>query len=71
MSTITIHTNNEKQINLLQALLNELNIEFEITVKDELTDWQKKAIDLGIKDIEEGRFSTADEVRKKARLCLK
>ena len=71
MSTITIHTDNENQINLLQALLEELKMKFEINEKEELTDWQKREIDLGIKDIEEGRFSSSEEVRKKARLCLK
>lgn len=71
MSTITIHTDNENQINLLQALLEELKMKFEINEKEELTDWQKREIDLGIKDIEEGRFSSSEEVRKKAKLCLK
>ena len=71
MNTITIHTDNENQINLLQALLEELKMKFEINEKEELTDWQKREIDLGIKDIEEGRFSSSEEVRKKARLCLK
>ncbi len=71
MNTITIHTDNENQINLLQALLEELKMKFEINEKEKLTDWQKREIDLGIKDIEEGRFSSSEEVRKKARLCLK
>lgn len=71
MSTITIHTDNEKKINLLKALLDELNIDFEVTVKGELTDWQKKKIDLGIEDIKNGHFVPSEAVRKRARLCLK
>lgn len=71
MSTITIYTENENQIILLQALLKELKMNFEINPNEELTPWQKKEIDTGIKDIEEGRFSSSEEVRMKARLCLK
>ena len=71
MSTITIHSDNENQINLLQILLKELEMQFEISTDEELTDWQKKEIDLGITDIKAGRFSSSKEVSKKARLCLK
>jgi ribonuclease D len=42
MSTITIHTENENQINLLKALLKELKINFEINKEENLTDWQKR-----------------------------
>ncbi|SHF12451.1 DUF2683 family protein [Chryseobacterium takakiae] len=39
MSTITIHTDNENQINLLKALLKELKINFEIEKEGKLTQW--------------------------------
>jgi predicted transcriptional regulator len=71
MSTITIHTNNEKQINLLQALLDELNIEFEITVKDELTDWQKKQIKECIQQADNGDFFSFEESEKIIEGCFK
>jgi len=71
MNIITIHTDNENQTNLLKALLEELKMKFEINNKEEFTDWQKREIDLGMKDIAEGRFSSSEEIRKKARLCLK
>ncbi len=38
MSTITIHTENENQINLLKALLKELKINFEINKEENLTE---------------------------------
>jgi len=70
MSTITIHTKNEKQINLLKALLKELKINFEISKEEHLTDWQKDKILKGISDIAEGKFSSSESVSAKARKCL-
>ncbi|WP_294225415.1 MULTISPECIES: DUF2683 family protein [Chryseobacterium] len=70
MSTITIHTENENQINLLKALLKELKISFEINKEENLTDWQKERIMKGISDIAEGKFSSSESVSKKARKCL-
>ncbi|SIT25941.1 hypothetical protein SAMN05421785_11730 [Chryseobacterium gambrini] len=70
MSTITIHTENENQINLLKALLKELKINFEINKEENLTDWQKEKILKGISDISEGKFSSSKSVAEKARKCL-
>ncbi|MEN4759245.1 DUF2683 family protein [Chryseobacterium sp. C39-AII1] len=70
MSTITIHTENENQINLLKALLKELKINFEISKEENLTEWQKEKILKGISDIENGNFSTNESVSEKARKCL-
>ncbi|MCG2792427.1 MAG: hypothetical protein L6262_02615 [Weeksellaceae bacterium] len=73
MITITIHIDNENQINLLQSLFKELNISFVID-KDgdnELKEWQKEKILKGISDISEGKFSTSNSVREKARECFK
>jgi len=70
MSTITIHTENENQINLLKALLKELKINFEINKEEKLTEWQKEKILKGISDIENGNFSTSESVSEKARKCL-
>lgn len=71
MSTITIHTENENQINLLKALLKELKINFEINKEENLTEWQKEKILKGILDISEGKFSSSESVAEKARTCLK
>lgn len=71
MSTITIHTENEKQINLLKALLKELKINFEINKEENLTEWQKDKILKGISDISEDKFSSSESVSDKARQCLK
>lgn len=70
MSTITIHTENENQINLLKALLKELKISFEINKEENLTDWQRERIMKGISDIAEGKFSSSKSVSDKARKCL-
>lgn len=70
MSTITIHTENENQINLLKALLKELKISFEINKEENLTDWQRERIMKGISDIAEGKFSSSESVSDKARKCL-
>jgi hypothetical protein len=66
MSIITIHTDNEQKINLLQTFLNELGITFEINRKEQLTDLQKERIRQGINDIEAGKFSTSEMVKKRA-----
>lgn len=70
MSTITIHTDNENQINLLKALLQELKINFEINKEESLTEWQRDKILKGISDISEGNFSSSESVSEKARKCL-
>lgn len=67
----TIHTESEKQENLLKTLFEELKVKFTISEKEEFTDWQKNLIDEGLKDIKEGRTISSEEVRKKARLCIK
>lgn len=71
MSTITIHTENEKQISLLKTLLQELKIKFEISHGENLTEWQKEKIVKGISDIAEGKFSTSESVSDKARKCIR
>jgi predicted nuclease with TOPRIM domain len=71
MNVITIHTDNENQISLLQTLLSELKIKFEINHKEELTDLQKEKILKGINDIEMGYFSASEIVQKRAKKCFK
>jgi hypothetical protein len=64
MSTITIHTENENQINLLKALLDELKINFEINKEENLTEWQKDEILKGIEQADRGDFVTNEEARE-------
>ena len=74
MSTITFHNESENQLKLIEALLKEMKIEFEVSEElenQDLTDWQKELIDEGLKDIEEGKIISSEEVRKNARLCIK
>lgn len=74
MSTITLHNESENQLKLIEALLKEMKIEFEVSEElenQDLTDWQKELIDEGLKDIEEGKIISSEEVRKNARLCIK
>ena len=73
MSTITLHNESENQLKLIEALLKEMKIEFEVSEElenQDLTDWQKELIDEGLKDIEEGKIISSEEVRKNARLCI-
>ena len=74
MSTITLHNESENQLKLIEALLKEMKIEFEVSEElenQDITDWQKELIDEGLKDIEEGKIISSEEVRKNARLCIK
>ena len=74
MSTITFHNESENQLKLIEALLKEMKIEFEVSEElenQDFTDWQKELIDEGLKDIEEGKIISSEEVRKNARLCIK
>ena len=73
MSTITLHNESENQLKLIEALLKEMKIEFEVSEElenQDLTDWQKELIDEGLKDIEEGKIISSEEVRKNARLSM-
>lgn len=71
MSTITIHTDNENQINLLKALLKELKINFEIEKEGKLTQWQKKRLLEGIEQADRGEFATDEEVKEILKQCFK
>ncbi len=71
MGTITIHTENESQINLLKALLEELNISFEINKEEHLTDWQRKKLLEGIAQADRGDFVTEDGVKERLDRCFK
>ena len=73
MSTITFHNESENQLKLIEALLKEMKIEFEVSEElenQDLTDWQKELIDEGLKDLQEGRIIPSEEVRKNARLSI-
>ncbi len=73
MSTITLHNESENQLKLIEALLKEMKIEFEVSEElenQDLTDWQKELIDEGLKDLQEGRIISSEEVRKNARLSI-
>ncbi len=71
MSTITIHTENENQINLLKALLKELKINFEINKEEELTEWQRRQLKEGIAQADNGDFLTNEEAKKILDQCFK
>jgi len=71
MNTITIHTDNENQINLLKALLQELKIDFEINKEESLTEWQRKQILEGIDQADKGDFLTDVETKEILDQCFK
>lgn len=65
MSIITIHPENENQINLLKDLLKELKISFEIEKEEGLTDSQRKKLLEGIAQADLGDFVTENEVKER------
>ena len=73
MSTITLHNESENQLKLIEALLKEMKIEFEVSEElenQDFTDWQKELIDEGLKDLQEGRIISSEEVRTNARVSI-
>ncbi len=67
--TITINPKNKKELAKIKAILKAVEIDFveEIPEEDwydELSDAEKKSIELGLKDIEEGRVFAHSEVKK-------
>ncbi len=71
MSTITIHTENEKQISLLRTLLQELKIKFEISHEEKLTEWQKEQLAEGIRQADQEEFFTEKESREIIDQCFR
>lgn len=74
MSTITLHNESENQLKLIEALLKELNIKFEVSKKEEtvkLTDFEKKLINIGLEDVKNGNLISNEEARKRAEKCFK
>ncbi|WP_028121134.1 DUF2683 family protein [Epilithonimonas tenax] len=71
MSTITLHNESENQLKLIEALLKELNIKFEVSKKEKLTDWQQKQLQEGIDQAKRGEFFTEDEAEKILDKCFK
>ncbi|MCY0976137.1 hypothetical protein PGH12_12365 [Chryseobacterium wangxinyae] len=67
--TITINPKNKKELAKIKAILKAVEIDFveEIPEEDwydELSEAEKKSIELGLKDIEEGRVVAHSEVKK-------
>lgn len=72
MENLIIYPENQKQLQILKSLLEEMKIKFKSEEQvEELQDWQKEKILKGIKDIKEGKFSSNDDVIQKARECIK
>ena len=71
MSTITLYNESENQLKLIEALLKELNIKFEVSKKEKLTDWQQKQLQEGIDQANRGEFFTKDEAEKILDKCFK
>lgn len=74
MSTITLHNESENQLKLIEALLKELNIKFEVSKKEnivKLTDFEKKLIQEGLDDVKNGNVISSEEARKRAEECFK
>ena len=74
MSTITLYNESENQLKLIEALLKELNIKFEVSKKEKiikLNDFEKKLIQEGLDDVKNGNVISSEEARKRAEECFK
>lgn len=74
MSTITLHNESENQLKLIETLLKELNIKFEVSKKEKilkLTDFEKKLIQEGLDDVKSGNVISSEEALKRAKECFK
>ena len=72
MENLIVYPENDRQLSVLKSLFEEMKIRFKSeTEVEELQDWQKRLIDEGLKDFEEGRIVSREEVSRKALECLK
>ena len=74
MSTITLHNESKNQLNLIENLLKEMKIKFDISKKEDvvkLSDFEKKLIQKGLDDIKNGRVVTSEEAHRRAEECFK
>ena len=72
MENLIIYPENQKQLQILKSLLEEMKIKFKSEEQvEELQDWQKKLIDEGLKDVEEGKLLSREEVNKRIEECFK
>lgn len=67
--TITINPKNKKELARIKAILKAVEIDFVEEIHDddwwnEISDAEKKSIELGLKDIEEGKVIAHSEVKK-------
>ncbi len=72
MENLIVYPENQKQLQILKSLLEEMKIKFKSEEQvEELQDWQKKLIDEGLKDAAEGRLLSREEVDKRIEECFK
>lgn len=72
MENLIVYPENLKQLQILKSLLEEMKIKFKSEEQvEELLDWQKKLIDEGLKDVEEGKLLSREEVNKRIEECFK
>ncbi|PTT38463.1 hypothetical protein DBR28_08565 [Chryseobacterium sp. HMWF028] len=72
MKSIIIYPDNPKQFSVIEALLEEMKIRFKSQEDIMISEEIKQSILEGVKDAEDGRLVSSEEVRKKAEaLCSK
>lgn len=71
MSTITLLNESENQLKLIEALLKELKIKFDVSKDGELSEWQKQELQEGINQANRGEFFTDEEAEKILDKCFK
>jgi len=74
MSTIILHNESENQLKLIEKLLTELKIKFDISKKEKivkLSDYERELIQNGIDEADKGDFYTKEESEKIIAECFK
>lgn len=72
MENLIVYPENDRQLSVVKSFLEEMKIHFKNEKEvDKLQDWQKKSIDEGLKDFEEDRSVSREELSRKAWEYLK
>lgn len=73
METIIIYPENKNQSNIIQAFLKEMKIRFrsQNETYDDLEDWQKEMIEIGLSEVREEKTTYSSDVQEKAKkICM-
>lgn len=73
METIVIYPENKNQSDIIQAFLKEMKINFrsQNETYDDLEEWQKEMVEIGLNEVREGKTTYSSDVQEKAKkICM-